>query len=49
MQRDIAEIKTDVLEGRDETRSLRRSFYTLAVSIMGGSVLFAISVFELFK
>ena len=49
MQRDIAEIKTDVIEGRDETRSLRRSYYTLAASIAGGSVLFAISVFELFK
>lgn len=49
IQRDVSEIRNDVLEQRDETRSLRRSFYTLAVSIMGGSVLFAISVFELFK
>lgn len=49
IQRDLAEIKTDVIEGRDETRSLRRGFYTLAFSVMGGSILFAVSVFEIFK
>lgn len=49
MARDIAAIKEDVIEVRDENRSMRRAFYTLALSIVGGSVLFAISVFELFK
>lgn len=60
IQRDVAEIKQDVLEvrnetrtlaaeNRDETRSLRRGFYTLAFSVMGGSILFSVSVFEIFK
>lgn len=60
MARDITEIKSDVHEVRIEARSLakaateeastmKRGLYTLAFSVMGGSVLFAISVFELFK
>lgn len=49
IQRDVAEIRSDVAEGREETRSLRRGFYTLAFSVMGGSILFSVSVFELFK
>lgn len=49
IQRDIAEIKTDVIEVRDENRSMRRAFYSLALSIVGASVVFAITVNELFK
>ena len=47
--RDITEIKTDVLEVRDENRSMRRAFYTLALSIVGSSIIFTFSVFELFR
>ncbi len=60
IQRDIAEIKVDVIEIRDEARELagaareeastmKRGLYALAFSVIGGSVLFALSVFELFK
>lgn len=49
MARDIAEIKTDVSEVRDENRSMRRAFYTLALSIVGSSILFALTVNEFFK
>lgn len=47
--RDVAEIKKDVEEVRDENRSMRRAFYSLALSIVGASVVFAITVNELFK
>ena len=49
IQRDVAEIKTDVLEVRDENRSMRRAFYTLALSIVGSSILFALTVNQLFQ
>ena len=49
IQRDVAEIKTDVTEVREENRSMRRAFYTLALSIVGSSLLFAITVNELFR
>lgn len=49
MQRDIAEIKQDVLDVKDDTKSVRRALYTTALSIMGGSVIFAFSVFELVR
>lgn len=47
MARDIAEIKTDVLEVRDENRSMRRAFYALALSIVGSSIVFALTVNQL--
>lgn len=49
MQRDIAEIRTDSIEARDDLRSLRRALYTTALSIMGGSIMFAFTVFELIR
>lgn len=49
IQRDVSEIKTDVLEVRDDTRSLRRALYTTALSIVGASIMFSFTVFELFK
>lgn len=47
MQRDIANIASDHADMHDEVRSLRRALYTTALSIMGGSVLFAFSVFQI--
>lgn len=47
--RDVAEIRTDVIEVREDTRSLRRALYTTALSIVGASVMFTFTVFELFK
>lgn len=49
MARDIHEIKEDVVEVRDENRSMRRAFYTLALSIVGASITFAITVDALFQ
>lgn len=49
MQRDIATIVKEGEEVRDDVRSLRRALYTTALSIMGGSVLFAFSVFQLIQ
>ena len=45
--RDVHEIKADLVEIKDDTRSLRRALYTTALSITGASVLFFISVFQL--
>lgn len=47
MARDLMEIKGDLIEVRDDQRSLRRALYTTALSITGSSVLFAVSVFEI--
>lgn len=49
IQRDVSEIKTDVLEVRDENRSMRRAFYALSLSIVGASITFAITVESLFQ
>lgn len=49
MARDLAEIKGDLIEVRDDQRSLRRALYTTALSITGSSVLFAVSVFQIFN
>lgn len=49
IQRDVSEIKTDVIEVREDTRSLRRALYTTALSIVGASIMFSFTVFELFK
>lgn len=47
MQRDIASLLSDQTEMQEDVRSLRRALYTTALSIMGGSVLFAFSVYQL--
>lgn len=49
MARSIQEIEKDVIEVRDENRSMRRAFYTLALSIVGSSILFALTVNQLFQ
>jgi hypothetical protein len=49
IQRDMADVKDDVSEVKDDTRSLRRALYTTALSIVGASVLFALTANELFK
>ncbi len=49
MQRDLAAIHEDSGELRDDVRSLRRALYTTALSIVGGSVMFTFTVFELLR
>jgi phage-related protein len=49
MARALQEIEKDVTEVRDENRSMRRAFYTLALSIVGSSILFALTVNNLFQ
>lgn len=49
MARDISEIRTDVSEVREENRSMRRAFYSLAVSIIGSSLLLVIGLNQLFQ
>lgn len=48
IQRDVAEIKVDVIEVRDENRSMRRAFYSLALSIVSASIIALITVDKLF-
>lgn len=47
--RDVEEIKKDVLELRDDQRSIRRALYSAAISVAGSAVLFVYGVTELFK
>jgi len=49
MQRDIALIREDFDDTRDDVRSLRKALYTTALSIVGGSVMFTFTVFELLR
>lgn len=49
IQRDLSEIKTDVIEVRDENRSMRRAFYSLALSIVGASITLVIGLNQLFS
>ena len=60
MQRDLAairedvhafrlETREDVNEVKDDTRSIRRALYSTALSIVGASIMFTFTVFELFK
>lgn len=49
IQRDVAEIKTDVIEVRDENRSMRRAFYSLALAIVGSSITLVIGLNQLFQ
>ena len=49
MQRDLASIAEDVSEVRDENRSMRRAFYSLALSIVSASVIALITVDKLFS
>lgn len=48
IQRDLSEIKTDVIEVRDENRSMRRAFYSLALAIVGSSITLVIGLNQLF-
>jgi hypothetical protein len=43
----LQNIKTDVIDLREEVTGLKRSFYTLAISISSGAVLFAFTAFQL--
>ena len=47
--KDIAEIKADVLEVKDENRNMRRALYTTALSVVGSAVIFAATVNEFFR
>lgn len=49
IQRDVENLRTDVSEVKDDTRSLRRALYTTALSIVGSAVIFAVTVNEIFK
>lgn len=49
IQRDLTEIKTDVIEVRDENRSMRRAFYSLALAIVGSSITLVIGLNQLFQ
>ncbi len=49
IQRDVAEIRTDVIEVKEDNKSIKRALYTTALSVVGGSILFAFTVSELFK
>jgi hypothetical protein len=43
----LLHLKADVIELRDEVTGLKRSLYTLAVSISSGAALFAFTAFQL--
>jgi hypothetical protein len=43
----LGNLKADVLELREEVTGLKRSLYTLAVSISSGAALFAFTAFQL--
>jgi hypothetical protein len=43
----LGNLKADVVELRDEVTGLKRSLYTLAVSISSGAALFAFTAFQL--
>lgn len=49
IQRDMASMKEDIGEVKDDTRSVRRALYTTALSIVGAVVIFALTANELFK
>jgi hypothetical protein len=43
----LRNLKVDVIELREEVTGLKRSLYTLAVSISSGAALFALTAFQL--
>lgn len=43
----VEELGKDVLELRDEMKALKRALYGLAISIAGGSVIFAFTAFQI--
>jgi hypothetical protein len=43
----LGHVKVDVHELREEVSGLKRSLYTLAISISSGAVLFALTAFQL--
>ena len=43
----VAQIERDVIEVRDEARSLKHALYTAALSIVASSVIFALTANEL--
>ena len=49
IQRDIETMRLDLVEVKDDTRSLRRALYTTALSIVGSALIFAFTVQEVFK
>lgn len=49
MARDIAGIKEDMGEVKEETKSIRRALYTSALSIVGAVIIFAITANEFLR
>lgn len=49
IRENVSDMREDVKEVRDENRSMRRAFYTLAVSIVGSSILLVIGLNQLFQ
>lgn len=48
IQETLKDMKEDVAEVKDDTRSLRRALYTTAISMIGSALIFAITVQEVF-
>jgi hypothetical protein len=47
IQRDVATLTRDAEDLSTEFRAVRRALYTTALSIVGGSVLFAFSILQI--
>jgi hypothetical protein len=47
IQRDVATLTRDAEDLSTEFRAVRRALYTTALSIVGGAVLFAVSVLQI--
>lgn len=45
----MREIRADLLEVRDDQRSLRRALYTAAISVSASSLLFLLGVTEILR
>lgn len=47
LQTDVALLKQEMKEMRDDNKALRRGFYTLAFSAVTAALVFALAVFQL--
>jgi hypothetical protein len=44
---EVRELRTDVLELREEVRATKRALYTVALSVAGGAITFAFTAFQI--